>query len=168
MVDSPVAAARGQIRVRESEPPRGIEKEVAVRSVSKAIASELVGRAAAAAIGIGLLAAAAPRMARAADQVPPAAMQEAQDIYKTRCTMCHGPSGKGDGPAGAALNPKPRDLGDQAWQKSVADEHIEKIILSGGAAVGKSPLMPASPDLSAKPDVIRALRVMVRNFGTQK
>jgi mono/diheme cytochrome c family protein len=137
--------------------------------MSEAIASGLVGRAAWAAVGIGMLTVAAPRLARAAaDQVPPAAMQEAQDIYKARCTMCHGPSGKGDGPAGAALNPKPRDLGDQAWQKSVADEHIEKIILSGGPAVGKSPLMPANPDLSAKPDVVRALRIMVRNFGAQK
>jgi hypothetical protein len=48
-----------------------------------------------------------------------------------------------------------------------ATEHIEKIILSGGPAVGKSPLMPANPDLSTKPDVIRALRIMVRNFGAQ-
>jgi hypothetical protein len=82
--------------------------------------------------------------------------------------MCHGPTGKGDGPAGAALSPKPRDLGDPAWQKSVTDEHIEKIILNGGPAVGKSPLMPANPDLSSKPDVIKALRAMVRGFGGQK
>jgi mono/diheme cytochrome c family protein len=136
--------------------------------MSEAIASGLFGRAAWAAVGVGLLTVAAPRLARAADQVPAAAMQEAQDIYKARCTMCHGSFGKGDGPAAAALNPKPRDLGDPAWQKSVADEHIEKIILSGGPAVGKSPLMPANPDLSAKPDVIRALRIMVRNFGAQK
>lgn len=108
------------------------------------------------------------RLAAAAEQIPPAAMQEAQEIYKSRCTMCHGASGKGDGPAGAALNPKPRDLGDAAWQKSVTDEHIEKIIQGGGPAVGKSPLMPANPDLNPKPDVIKALRVIVRNFGAQK
>jgi len=80
--------------------------------------------------------------------------------------MCHGASGKGDGPVGAALNPKPRDLGDPVWQKSVTDEHIEKIIQGGGSAVGKSPLMPANPDLNAKPDVVKALRAMVRKFGT--
>lgn len=109
-----------------------------------------------------------PRLAAATEQIPPAAMQEAQDIYKNRCTMCHGPSGKGDGPAGAALNPKPRDLGDQTWQKSVTDEHIETIVKGGGPAVGKSPLMPANPDLASKPDVVRALRVIVRNLGAQK
>jgi mono/diheme cytochrome c family protein len=108
-----------------------------------------------------------PRPARAADQIPPAAMKEAEEIYKGRCTMCHGPAGKGDGPAAAALNPKPRDLGDPAWQKSVTDEHIEKIILGGGPAVGKSPLMPANPDLSNKPDVIKALRLLVRNLGAK-
>ena len=105
------------------------------------------------------------RTARAAEPVPPAAMQEAQDIFKSRCTMCHGPTGKGDGAAAAALNPKPRDLSDPAWQKSVTDEHIEQIILGGGPAVGKSPLMPANADLRTKPDVVKALRVLVRNFG---
>jgi mono/diheme cytochrome c family protein len=107
----------------------------------------------------------AARSAMAAEQIPPAAMTEADQIYKSRCAMCHGPSGKGDGPAGAAFDPKPRDLGDPAWQRSVTDEHIERAILSGGPAVGKSPLMPASPDLAAKPDVLKALRVLVRNFA---
>jgi mono/diheme cytochrome c family protein len=111
---------------------------------------------------------AAARVARAAEQIPPAAMKEAEEIYKSRCNLCHGPTGKGDGPAGAALNPKPRDMSDPAWQKSVADAHIEKIILGGGTAVSMSPLMPGNPDLSSKPDVIKALRLMVRNFGTQK
>ena len=106
-----------------------------------------------------------PRLASAAESIPPAAVKEADSIYQSRCIGCHGPSGKGDGPIGAALNPKPRDLGSSAWQKSVSDEHIEKIILGGGPAVGKSPLMPANADLASKPDVIKALRAMVRNFG---
>lgn len=108
------------------------------------------------------------RPARAAEQIPPAAMQEAEQIFKSRCATCHGQAGKGDGPAAVALNPKPRDLGDAAWQKSVDDAHIEKIILGGGPSVGKSPLMPANPDLSAKPDVVKALRVLVRDLGTKQ
>jgi mono/diheme cytochrome c family protein len=103
--------------------------------------------------------------AGAADQISPAAQKEAQEIFKTRCTMCHGEGGKGDGPAGVALNPKPRDMTDPAWQKSVTDEHIDKIILGGGQAVGKSVLMPANPDLANKPEVIKALRQIVRGFG---
>jgi mono/diheme cytochrome c family protein len=103
--------------------------------------------------------------ARAADQISPEAEKEAQDIFKTRCTMCHGPGGKGDGPAGMALTPRPRNMTDPEWQKSVTDEHIEKIIVGGGSSVGKSVLMPANPDLANKPEVVKALRQIVRGFG---
>ncbi len=88
----------------------------------------------------------------------------AQDLYKTRCVPCHGESGKGDGPGAAALNPKPRNYTDVAWQKSVKDDDINKTILYGGAAVGKSPLMPGNPDLDGKPE-LAALVTIVRAFG---
>lgn len=123
-------------------------------------------RAAGSASLILLLIAGAAPMALAAPP-PPAAVKEADQIFKSRCTTCHGAGGKGDGAAAVALNPKPRDLTDAAWQKSVDDAHIEKIILNGGPAVNKSPLMPANPDLSAKPDVIHALRDMVRGLGAK-
>lgn len=93
------------------------------------------------------------------------AAKEAQDIYKSRCTTCHGDTGKGDGAAAAALNPKPRDLQSDEWQSSVTDEHIEKIITGGGPAVGMSPLMPPNPDLAGKPEVVQELRKMVRAFA---
>ena len=125
---------------------------------------QLVG-AAALSLACGAAGATWATEAVAADDVPAAAMKEAEGIFKTRCTTCHGASGKGDGPAAAGLNPKPRDMTDPAWQKSVTDEQIEKIIKSGGPAVGKSPLMPGNPDLASKPDVIKALRVLVRKMG---
>lgn len=31
-------------------------------------------------------------------------------IFKTRCMICHGPKGQGDGIGGKALNPKPQNL----------------------------------------------------------
>jgi mono/diheme cytochrome c family protein len=128
-------------------------------------------RAGIAGLGIGALAiltfatvVALPGTSRAADPkpIPPEAVKQAKDIFTGRCTPCHGPAGKGDGPASAGLTPKPRNLGDPAWQKSVTDEHVEKIIKFGGAAVGKSPMMPGKPDLMAKPEVVRALTVQVR------
>ncbi len=94
-----------------------------------------------------------------------AAVAEADNIYSTRCATCHGATGRGDGPGAANLDPKPRDYSDQAWQKTVTDEDIEKTIVYGGAAVGKSPLMVANPDLSGKPDVVKALREKVRAFA---
>ena len=111
-----------------------------------------------------------PRLAAAetAGTIPPAATKEAAEIYTARCALCHGASGKGDGAAAAALNPKPRDYSDPAWQGSVTDEEIEKIIVGGGTAVGKSAMMPANPDLASKPDVVKALRASIRKFGSKK
>ena len=92
-------------------------------------------------------------------------LKAAKEIFDQRCAACHGTSGKGDGPGAAALNPKPRNYTDKAWQGSVTDEQIKKTILLGGAAVGKSPVMPASPDLDEKPEVVDGLVKIVRQFG---
>ncbi len=101
----------------------------------------------------------------AATQSAPTTGVSAKQVFAERCSACHGPSGKGDGPASAALNPKPRNYGDKAWQASVTDEQIRKTIIYGGAAVGKSPVMPSSPDLDGKPEVVDGLVKMVRAFG---
>ena len=84
-----------------------------------------------------------------------------------RCAPCHGPEGRGNGPSSAALNPKPRNYHDAAWQKSVTDEAIAKTILEGGMAVGKSDIMPSNPDLEQKPDVIAELVKLLRSFGKE-
>jgi mono/diheme cytochrome c family protein len=101
--------------------------------------------------------------AQAGAPVPEAAKKEAQEIFANRCTPCHGPTGHGDGPASAGLTPPPRNFSDAEWQKTVTDDHIEKIIKFGGAAVGKSMAMPPNPDLMAKPQVVGGLREVVRN-----
>jgi len=110
------------------------------------------------------------------DVAPPAAAEvaevavadpkaEAVEIYENRCTVCHGKLGKGDGEGSAALDPKPRDFTLAEWQESVTDEHIQKIIVYGGIAVGKSATMPANPDLDAKPEVVKEIVVYVRNLA---
>ncbi len=93
------------------------------------------------------------------------AAQEARTVYATRCVMCHGKTGLGDGPAAPSLNPKPRSYADAAWQKSVTDEELEKAIVGGGAAVGKSMLMPPNTDLKSKPEVVRELVKLIRGFS---
>lgn len=107
--------------------------------------------------------AAQPEPAAGGD-VSAVAMQEAEQIFATRCFTCHGQLGKGDGPGSAGLTPKPRDLTSPEWQAKVTDEHIEQIIRYGGAAVGLSPMMPPNPDLVAKPEVVTALRLHVRSL----
>jgi len=32
------------------------------------------------------------------------------EVFKNNCEVCHGPQGHGDGPAGASLDPKPKNL----------------------------------------------------------
>jgi cytochrome c553 len=91
--------------------------------------------------------------------------KEAHELFTLRCAACHGQFGRGDGPGAPGLNPKPRNYADAAWQQTVTDEEIEKAIIYGGAAVGKSPQMVANPDLQAKPGVVAALREKVRSFA---
>lgn len=39
-----------------------------------------------------------------------------KELFDTNCQSCHGADGKGDGPGGAALNPKPRNFHDtEGW-----------------------------------------------------
>lgn len=93
------------------------------------------------------------------------AMAAAQAKYDTLCSTCHGKTGIGDGVNAAALNPKPRNYTDKAWQSSVTDEYLAKAIVQGGAAVNKSPLMPPNPDLADKPEVVRGLVKIIRDFA---
>jgi mono/diheme cytochrome c family protein len=95
--------------------------------------------------------------------VTPAA--DARHIFDTRCVVCHGSVGKGDGPGGAALNPKPRAFADATWQKSVDDAHIAKTIVEGGLAVKLTAGMAPNPDLADKPEVVAELVKIVRKFG---
>jgi mono/diheme cytochrome c family protein len=39
-----------------------------------------------------------------------------KQLYQTNCAMCHGAEGRGDGVAGASLNPKPRNLVQGGWK----------------------------------------------------
>jgi mono/diheme cytochrome c family protein len=71
-----------------------------------------------------------------------------KQVYGMYCVTCHGPSGKGDGPA-APPSPKPADHTDPGRMGKLSDQEIYKVIKCGGASVGKSPLMtPWGPVLN--------------------
>ncbi len=110
-------------------------------------------------------AAATPTPAPAPTPAPPAdPAAEAKQVFKSRCVVCHGDHGAGDGPGAAAIVPKPRAFAEPEWQASVTDEHLRRIIVEGGPAVGKSPGMPPNPDLKGKDEVVAALVKVVRDF----
>lgn len=93
---------------------------------------------------------------------PEQATAEAKAVYENRCATCHGEAGRGDGPAARALAVKPRDYTDAAWQAATSDAQIRATIVGGGAAVGKSAVMPSNKDLD--PAVVDALVRQVRSF----
>jgi mono/diheme cytochrome c family protein len=90
------------------------------------------------------------------------ARAEAARIYEQRCATCHGRQGWGDGVEAAKLERRPRNFSDPTWQLAVSDSHLDKVILEGGPAVGKSQQMPANPDLAQRRDVLTALRQHLR------
>ncbi|RME73368.1 MAG: cytochrome c [Verrucomicrobia bacterium] len=86
-------------------------------------------------------------------------LAKGKEIYDTRgaCASCHGPEGKGDGAAAAALNPKPRNFaaGDYKYDtdgdgKTGTAKDIANIISKGAAAYGGSMLMVARPDITGE------------------
>jgi len=89
-------------------------------------------------------------------------------MFMTVCATCHGADGTGNGPAAESLDPKPRNYTDAAWQASVTDADLKKIILEGGQAVGKSAMMPAQAQLKDKPDVLNELVMIIRGFARKQ
>jgi mono/diheme cytochrome c family protein len=70
------------------------------------------------------------------------------DIFQTRCFVCHGRGGRGDGPSSTGLGAAPRDLTSGQWQDTITDEQIGKAIRNGAQAIGGSAAMPPNPDLN--------------------
>jgi mono/diheme cytochrome c family protein len=68
--------------------------------------------------------------------------EQGKKLYGQFCASCHGQSGKGDGAAAAALNPKPRDHTDKEYMSKMSDADMLNVIKNGGASIGRSPLMP--------------------------
>lgn len=87
--------------------------------------------------------------------------------YTNLCSTCHGVTGKGDGPAAAALHPKPTDFADCKRMAIISDETVFKAIKGGGQSVGLSPLMPPSGG-SLTDQRIKDLVSYVRDFCKNK
>src|SRR5574337_275469 len=75
--------------------------------------------------------------------VPTTAESKTPEKFTTLCAPCHGPAGDGNGPAAAALNPKPRNFTDGKYMNAKTDAQLINIIKNGGQAEKLSPFMIA-------------------------
>ncbi len=97
-------------------------------------------------------------------RVDPGSRRKAKEIWRERCSTCHGMDGDGDGPQAVHLEAKPRRLSDRAWRSTVTDEHFKKVIVEGGPAVGLHLAMAPNPDLRNEPAVLEALVQHIRGL----
>jgi mono/diheme cytochrome c family protein len=78
---------------------------------------------------------------------PPGVPGQGRALYVYRCSACHGPGGKGDGPSGELLVRKhgvrPRDLTDARFIRTKSDKDLFAVISLGGGHLGRSVYMPA-------------------------
>ena len=75
-------------------------------------------------------------------------LTEGQSLYAAKCQICHGANGRGDGPAAAALNPKPADFTNPTFWKNNPEEKIRRMVTYGKG------VMPA---FNLKDDEIKAI-----------
>ena len=68
---------------------------------------------------------------------------QGKSLYNSKCMICHGANGKGDGPAAAALSPQPKDFARPEFWKGDVDKKIANTIHNG---LGPMPAFSLSDD----------------------
>ncbi len=68
---------------------------------------------------------------------------DGEQIFKFYCAQCHGLTGLGDGPNVSKDFPvSPRNFTSAAEMNKLTDADLKNVILDGGPAASKSPMMP--------------------------
>ncbi len=66
----------------------------------------------------------------------PPSVERGRALYAEHCASCHGPAGRGDGPAGVALDPAPGDLTDRERMLALSPAGLFRTITFGVAGTG--------------------------------
>jgi mono/diheme cytochrome c family protein len=61
----------------------------------------------------------------------PGSAADGARVYASQCSGCHGDEGKGDGPAAAAVLPKPRDLHSPEVWRDRSDAALHELVKRG-------------------------------------
>lgn len=100
----------------------------------------------------------------------PKAIEMGKGLFITRCSMCHGLSGKGNGPYIVEQKkkdpkyPTPPDFTDEKYVQTLSENEIGDTIYKGGSHAGKSEVMPAWWKSLSKKD-IKNLTAYVKSFA---
>ncbi len=105
---------------------------------------------------------------RDAGAQPAGDLARGKQLYEQKCALCHGPSGKGDGPAAERLLPKPRDLTAGKFKirttasgQVPTDGDLVKVISDGMPGTS----MPAWGKVITKQEDLQALVAYVKSFA---
>jgi len=86
------------------------------------------------------------------------------EIYEANCATCHGPEGKGDGPASASLDPQPASLADAHLMDEMSDGALFWRISEGGMMEPFNSAMPAWKDLLSEDEIWQVI-AYIREFA---
>jgi mono/diheme cytochrome c family protein len=98
-----------------------------------------------------------------------AVLLEGERIYQTNgtCFTCHGTSGRGDGPAGLELNPRPRNFTNPQFHALRTDGELFWVIRNGSPGTRMFSYAPSIITEEEAWKVIHYLRTLPTKAGTQ-
>src|SRR6185503_1712353 len=103
--------------------------------------------------------AAATQKPAAAAKASPESIANGEALYKRSCQMCHGPAGKGDGPAAKTLKGKLPDLTDKSVTAKMTDADIHELISNGKKSeIGNMPAMAKRLKAEEITDIVNYVR----------
>ena len=96
---------------------------------------------------------------------------DAEQVFRFYCAQCHGLGGKGDGPnVGKDFPVSPRNFTSDEEMDKLSDADVRNVIMDGGPAASKSPMMPPWSKTLTDADVdalIEHLRELCKCKGKQ-
>lgn len=91
------------------------------------------------------------------------AVTAGKQVFTDNCETCHGADAKGDGPAGASLNPKPANL--QLTVKETDAAYMHWVVTVGGGAAGLSSSMPSFKGVLTDDQIWQVVTYLRSTYG---
>jgi mono/diheme cytochrome c family protein len=95
-------------------------------------------------------------------------VKHGEEIFLQRCSGCHGRKADGKGPNSLDINPKPRNLRNQAFVNSVKDKRLFDSILYGVQGTAMPSWIDYGLSKTDVGDIVNFVRSMNQRSGTQR